>query len=165
MSPSPQPTTSGAWWALKSPNALVAVVVLATALLLVGGVVLAVVSSRQPEASFPAGSPQAAVAAYLRALQDGKLDDAYAMTAFAESEGAPVTRERFFAAADQWNRQPHRAALLRATVDGDRASVVVEVASFSPDVFGSADRTVQQTFALERRGGDWKITAPLYLAA
>lgn len=142
--------------------------------LLFAGVTVAIVVSRQPAATFPPGSPQATVAEYLRLLQNGQVDEAYALTAFEPGPipspyGAPygvrppMTREEFHQAFDAWSQTPHQVVLLRSTATGDRASVTVEIATFNPDVFGGGDRRNQQTFTLVRQNNAWRITGPSYL--
>jgi len=142
------------------------------AVLLLAGVAVAVIVSRQPAATFPPDSPQAAVADYLRLLQNGQVDEAYALTAFEPAPIpapygppylAPTTREGFHQAFDAWSQTPHQVVLLRSSVTGDRASVTVEIATFSPDVLGGGDRRSQQTFTLIRQDGAWRITGPSYL--
>ena len=136
------------------------------ALLILIGVTVTVIASRQAEATFPADSAPGTVATYLRLLQDGQIDDAYALTAFPDSrEGprSPATREGFHQQMDRWSQQPHRVLLVRSNTNGAQATVVVEVSTFIPDVFGASDRTIQQTFTLERRAGAWRITGPVYL--
>ena len=61
----------------------------AVAVLLIG-VVIAVAASRQPETTYPPGTPEATVADFVRLIEAGKLDEAYALT---DIEG--LTRERF----------------------------------------------------------------------
>jgi len=139
-----------------------AVVIAGTIALLVLGLIVAVIASRQPEASFPADSPQATVAAYLRYLQSGKVDDAFALTKF-DNDGPPLTASRFHQQMDRWNQTPHRVTLLKTDVQGDRATVVVEVASFSPDAFASTDHSSRQSFTLIWRDGAWVITGPQFL--
>ncbi len=137
----------------------------AAALLLLG-IVVAIVASRQPEATFPNGSPEAAVAAYVRLLQDGQVDDAYAKTAFAAPAGSPdksMTRERFQQEFAQWGQRPHRVTLIRSSVNGDQANVVVEIATFTTSLMGASDQTQQQTFTLTRQGAAWLITGPEFL--
>ena len=113
------------------------------------------------------------VADYLRLLQNGQVDEAYALTAFEPAPIpapygppylAPTTREGFHQAFDAWSQTPHQVVLLRSSVTGDRASVTVEVATFSPDVLGGGDRRSQQTFTLVRQNGAWRITGPSYLS-
>ena len=131
-----------------------------TLVLLVGGIVFALVAVRQPETTFPAGSPEAAVATYLRLLQNGQIDDAYAMTALPSPS---LTRAYFHEQFDRWSQTPHRVTLLRSNTTGNQASVVVDISTFSPDIFGGGDRSSQQTFMLVRQDGAWRITWPDYL--
>ena len=125
--------------------------------LLAAGVVVALVAVRQPETAYPAHSPQGTVATYLRLLQDGKVDTAYALVAM------DMDRERFHEQFDTWSQTPHRVTLLQAGTSGPDASVTVEIAAFSAGAFGASDRTSRQTFTLVRQGGAWRITGPEYL--
>ncbi len=133
-------------------------------LLLVVGMVVALIAARQPEASFPPNTPEATVTTYLRLLQNGQVDEAFAMTAL--EAGPPffenMTRERFHERFDAWSQSPHRVTLLRSSVSGDKASVTVEISTFRPDLFPAADRTAQQTFTLTQREGSWVITGPAF---
>ena len=125
--------------------------------LLAAGVVVALVAVRQPETAYPAHSPQGTVANYLRLLQDGRVDTAYALVAM------DVDRERFHEQFDSWGQTPHRVTLLQADTSGPEARVTVEIATFSAGPFGASDRTSRQTFTLVRQGGAWRITGPEYL--
>ena len=127
------------------------------AALLAAGVVVALVAVRQPETAYPAHSPQGTVATYLRLLQDGKVDTAYALV------DMDIDRERFHEQFDTWGQTPHRVTLLQADTNGPDASVTVEIATFSAGPFGASDRTSRQTFTLVRQGGAWRITGPEYL--
>ena len=127
------------------------------AALLAAGVVVALVAVRQPETAYPAHSPQGTVATYLRLLQDGKVDTAYALV------DMDIDRERFHEQFDSWSQRPHRVTLLQAATSGSDASVTVEIAAFSAGAFGASDRTSRQTFTLVRQGGAWRITGPEYL--
>ena len=127
------------------------------AALLAAGVVVALVAVRQPETAYPAHSPQGTVATYLRLLQDGKVDVAYALVAM------DMARQQFHQQFDTWGQTPHRVTLLQAGTSGSDASVTVEIAAFSPGAFGPSDRTSRQTFTLVRQGGAWRITGPEYL--
>jgi hypothetical protein len=128
--------------------------------LLVAGVLVAIVSSHRPATTFPADSPEAAVASYLRLLQDGQVDEAYMMTAFTQPT---ITREDYHQRFDSWSEQPHRVTLVRSSTAGDLATVTVETSTFRPGLFGADDSTVQQTVTLVRRQGNWLITGPGYL--
>jgi hypothetical protein len=132
--------------------------------LLALGIAIALVAAHRPEASYPPGSPQQAVATYLRLLQDGKVDQAYAMTAFREGpNGFRVPREQFNQMFGDWSSRSHRVTLLRASTKGSSATVQVEISAFSGNLFGGSDQTSRQTFTLSRRHGAWRITGPEYL--
>jgi hypothetical protein len=127
--------------------------------LLAAGVVVALVAVRQPETAYPAHSPQATVATYLRLLQNGKVDAAYALVATRRAgERFHMDRESFHAEFDTWSQTPHRVTLLKAGTSGPDASVTVEIATFSAGAFGATDQTCRQTFTLVRQGGAWRIT-------
>ena len=153
---------------MRVQRSLVILVGVVVALLL-AGVAFAVVASRRPETSFPPGSPEETVATYLRLLQDGRLEEAYALTAFEEPRDrhGPGTREGFVERFERWSETPHRVTLLRANAAGDGATVTVEISAFRPGgvggPFSAPESTAQQTFTLARRNGAWRITGPPYL--
>ncbi|MCL4508691.1 MAG: hypothetical protein M1296_04090 [Chloroflexi bacterium] len=136
------------------------------AVILVAGIVVALIAGRQPEATVAPDSPAGAVATYLRLLQRGQFDDAYAMTAFSSAAKGPayeMTHDGFVQQYSHWSEQPHRVTLIRATTTSDHANVVVEISTFEPGPFGPSDRSSQQIFTLERRDATWRITGPVYL--
>jgi hypothetical protein len=166
-------TRANRWASVVSLRPFQAVVA-GVVVLLLAGVTMTIIIARLPAATFPADSPQATVASYLRLLQSGQVDEAYALTAFEPTPapppygapypvGAPMTREAFHQAFDAWSQTPHQVVLLRSSVSGNNASVTVETATFSPDLFGGGDRRSQQTFTLVRQNGAWRITGPSYL--
>jgi hypothetical protein len=144
---------------VRIPRSMVVLLVGAVGLL-VAGVIVAIVSSNRPATTFPAGSPEATVATYLRLLQNGQVDEAYTMTAFTQPT---ITREDYHQRFEYWTQQPHRVTLLRTSTTGDQATVTVETSTFRPGLFEADDSTVQQTFTLVRRQGNWLITGPDYL--
>ena len=146
---------------MRIPRSL-AVLIGGTIALLVVGTIVAIAASRQQETTFPPDSPQGTVATYLRLLQNGQVDEAYTLTQF-EGVPYPRTREQYHQQFDHWSQTPHRVTLVRSSLTGDRASVVVEISTFSADVFGTSDRTSSQTFTLVNRAGAWRITGPSYI--
>jgi hypothetical protein len=127
--------------------------------LLAAGVVVALIAVRQPETAYPAHSPQATVATYLRLLQNGQVDTAYPLVAFSRRRGAwRWDREQFHQQFEYWGQTPHRVTLLQTGTSGSDATVTVEIAVFSADAFGASDQTCRQTFRLVRQGGAWRIT-------
>jgi hypothetical protein len=125
--------------------------------LLAAGVVVALVAVGQPETAYPAHSPQGTVATYLRLLQNGKVDAAYALVSM------DTDRSSFHQQFDTWSQTPHRVTLVQAGTSGRDASVTVDIAAFSAGAYGASDQTGRQTFTLVRRGGVWRITGPEYL--
>ena len=128
--------------------------------LLAAGVVVALIAVRQPETAYPAHSPQATVATYLRLLQKGQVDTAYPLVQWqpCKSHVFCMDREHFDQQFEYWGQTPHRVTLLQAGTSGSDATVTVEIAVFSADAFGASDQTCRQTFRLVRQGGAWRIT-------
>ena len=130
--------------------------------ILVLGIVVATLVVRQPEATFPPNSPEGTVAAYLRLLQDGRVDEAYDLTAFDDSPMV-MTRSRFHEQYDRWSARPHRVTLVRSSVRGNDATVVVDVTAFNSGLFNSSDTGTTTTVTLRRTGDAWRVTGPTYL--
>jgi hypothetical protein len=131
--------------------------------LLAAGVVVALVAVRQPETAYPAHSPQATVATFLRLLQNGQVDTAYPLVRWKpirSGQCCQMDREQFHQQFDTWSQTPHRVTLIQAGTSGPDASVTVEIATFSAGAFGASDQTCRQTFTLVRQGGAWRITGP-----
>lgn len=136
-----------------------AVVVAVAVALIISGAVLAVLTTRQPEASFTAGTPEATVADYLRLLQNGDLEGGFALTSM-HFGSRGMSLETFRNQNQHWSQTQHRVTLISSKTAGNQATVVVEVATFQPDAFGGGDRTTRQTFSLTRQDNAWRITAP-----
>ena len=126
-------------------------------LVLVGGVTS--YAARRGDTAYPAGSPEATLSAYLRLLQDGQVDRAYALV----SPAMGVTPPDFHQQYDTWGQQSHRVTLVRSTVAGGSASVTVDITTFSAGPFGASDDTSRQTFTLAHGRGGWRVTGPVYL--
>ena len=130
--------------------------------LLLAGVVVALLAARQPEARYAAHSPQATVATYFRLLQEGKVDQAYALTQF-EDPYRVISLSDFHQQYDSWSQASHRVTAVSATTSGGTASVTVDISVFSGGTFGASDRTHRATITLSRTGGTWYITGPQWL--
>jgi hypothetical protein len=135
------------------------------AALILVGVVVAIVAGRRQETVYPAGSPQQAVATYVRFLQNGQVDEAYAMTSLSDPMEGILQADRFHQIYDNWGQQSHRVTLVHAHVTRNTASITVEISTFHADEFGGSDATTRQTFTLVRRHGVWRITGPEYLSS
>lgn len=138
----------------RRPAVVVLVGVIAIAALLVA----AWSSGRRRTADLPAGSPQATVQAYLRAVSDSdrvaaraQLADGLAQQCLLESMTFPTV---------------DRAVLVTTTDRGDTATVVVNVTErWGSGLFDLNDATARQTFELVRTPAGWRIGTmpwPLY---
>lgn len=125
--------------------------------LLLAGVVVTLLVTGAPETVYPEDSPEGTVATYLRLLEDGEVEQAYALVSMR------IDREQFRQQFSNWSERSHRVTLVRSSTDGDSATVVVDVSTFSGGAFGASDQTSRHTFTLERRNGSWRITGPQYL--
>lgn len=159
------PETTQTVPAAKRVDRSLLVLIAGSLLLLVAGVAVTLAVTHRAETTYPAGSPPATVAAYLRLLQDGKVDQAARLTDFPIDAfpGGPMTRETFHQAFDGWSQRSHRVTLLRVDKRGTQASVRVEISSFSATPLGSSQDTSDQTFTLVHRHAGWRITGPPYL--
>ena len=131
----------------------------AVAVLLIG-VVIAVAASRQPETTYAPGTPEATIANFVRLIEAGKLDEAYALT---DIKG--LTRERFDEQFDPafTGDSSRRVTLVRTNVSGNNATVVVAISTFSDsDSLDVSEYTNRQTYRLKRENGRWLITGPSY---
>ena len=125
--------------------------------LLLAGVAVTLVVSRGPETTYPPDSPEGTVAGFLRLLEDGEVDQAYDLVAM------EIDRDQFRRQFSDWSERSRRVTLVRSSIDGDSATVVVDISTFSGGAFGASEYTNRHTFTLERRNGAWRITGPEYL--
>jgi len=134
-------------------------VIAAMAVLLAAAGVVASNAARQPDTSYPPGSPQATVSSYLHLLQDGQVDRAYALV----SPDMGVTAQDFHQQYDTWGQRSHRVTLVQFNTTSQSASVTVDIATFAAGPFGASDQTRRDTFTLAREDGKWRMTGPEYL--
>ncbi len=125
--------------------------------LLLAGVIVTLLVTGAPETVYPEDSPEGTVATYLRLLEDGEVEQAYALVSMR------IDREQFRQQFSNWSERSHRVTLVRSSTDGDSATVVVDISTFSGGAFGASDQTNRQTFTLRRQNGSWRITGPEYL--
>ncbi len=128
-----------------------------TIALLLAGVVVTLLVTRAPETVYPEDSPEGTVATYLRLLEDGEVEQAYALVSMR------IDREQFRQQFSYWSERAHRVTLVRSSMQGDSATVVVDISTFSGGAFGPSDQTRRQSFTLRRQNGSWRITSPEYL--
>lgn len=139
-----------------SPNRILATIVGALVAVVVA---VAVVAATRPPPELDVGTPQGIVQAYVRAVFDGEIAEA-AGHITAESECGVEDLERARAADSA------RVVLLDTRVDGDSASVEVEIVhSGGSGPFDGYEWSEETTFSLIRSGGTWQLTGepwPLY---
>jgi len=128
--------------------------------LLLAGVVVAIAASRQPEKTYPPGTPEAVVADFIRLVEAGKLDEAYELMAI-----PGLSRERFDEQVDPAyrNESSRRVTLIGSDVNGGNATVDVAISTLSyTDALDVSEYTNRQTYHLRRENGRWLITGPRY---
>jgi hypothetical protein len=126
------------------------------------GLILALFALRQPAKSYPKGSPEHAVAAYLEYLQQGNVDRAYSMTSFPPSGIPGDPRSNFHQQWDGWSARSHRVTVVHTSRFGNGASVTVDVEAFSGGPLGASDTSNRATFTLRHEHGSWRIGGPLF---
>ncbi len=104
--------------------------------LLVVGIVVTIVVAGHSETSYPPTSPQGTLASYLRLLQAGQVDRAYATVSMGMDLG------QFHQQYDSWSQRSHRVTVVQSsTTDDSTASVTVDISTFSGGTFGASDQT------------------------
>jgi hypothetical protein len=129
--------------------------------LLVVGALVAALATHQPEATYRPNTPEYTVATFYRLLQQGKVDQAYDMTApWAYSYfNGPA---EFHGQLDNWSQTSHRVTLVSTSSNADHASVTVDISALSSSPLGPIDQTCRKTITLERHDGTWQITGPTW---
>ena len=125
-------------------------------LLLIASVVAAVL---QKEADFAPGSPEAAVQAYLRALEEDDFQAAHHAL-------SPELRERcsiedMFGGRDPhvWRSSDRRITLEEVRTLGDTTFVEIRIAGFrNGGLFGPSEYDFDESFALRQFDGEWKLS-------
>ena len=121
-------------------------------LVLLAGLIVTLLVVREPEAAYAPNSPQSTVASFLRQLEQGEVDSAYALTTTA------TDRQSFQQQFGAWHSTSHRVALMQTTTNGNIASVTVRIRHFSAGAIGLPEESSEATFTLERQGGTWRIS-------
>lgn len=136
------------WW-LIGGGAFVGV-------LLVVSIVLALMRS---EAEFPAGSPEAAVQTYLRALQDDDFTTAHSL--FSTDLRAECSLDDFVGGSVYYKREiANQRVVLESTADlNDSVVVTTRVSQVSDSgPFGVSEYSSSQVFTLRQEDGGWRFT-------
>ena len=129
-------------------------------------IVLVVVAGDRPPASFPPGSPQAAMQDYLAAWEAEDYPAAYAFFSARAKDRVPL--EEFRRAAEEQRRYGYpaegrrRVFIDRVSENGDRADVHLTVEEFSGQ--GGLGANVYRStriVPMVREEGSWKSDEPL----
>jgi hypothetical protein len=138
------------------PNRVLAIVVGSIALL---ALVAAVLAATRPEPEFDPATPEGTVQGYLRAVFEE--DEDQALTYLAADTECDRNDFRGVIPSDS-----ARVVLLSAAVDGDEATVTVEIFyAGGNDPFDTYEWSEEQAFELDREGDRWVLVDepwPLY---
>ena len=125
------------------------------AALVVGGVVVALVTSREVEL-LSADSPEGVVQRYLLALEDEEYEEAYGYLSSALQRDC--TYVDFVRGASSRGVRDGRVTLEDTQTFDDSALVRARVTEFQPDLpFGSSEYSYDRTFELELEEGQWRL--------
>ena len=127
----------------------------ALGILIVASIVAAVL---QNEAEFAPGSPEAAVQAYLRALDEDDIRAAYDAFSPELREGCSV-EDIFGDDSDWWRMDEKRITFEGARTLDETTFVTVRISELSGGgLFGPSEYSFEENFALKRFDGDWKFS-------
>jgi hypothetical protein len=129
---------------------------LAIAVAIITAIVVAV--SRQDEV-YPAGSPEAAFQAYLRAWDEG--DTEAALAAFSERARKRVSTWEFRQAQGWADEEAARIWIDDVTERDGRVTLRLAIETVYGGLFGSERYTEHTRVTLVREDGGWKIDTPL----
>ncbi|MGC5584984.1 nuclear transport factor 2 family protein [Ornithinimicrobium sp. W1679] len=127
------------------------VLAIAVAVLVLLAVVAGVLSANRPRAELPEGSPEAVVQQYVTDVFARDLD---AAAAHLDPDGECTVEDLEMAFLERDAR-----VVLRSTdVDGDSATVRIELVHTDSAPFGGSEWTQEEVFRLADPGGGWVIT-------
>ncbi|MDC5697244.1 hypothetical protein OO014_08235 [Intrasporangium calvum] len=136
------------------------ILAIALAGIVVLAVVAALVSRGRPSARLDAGSPEAAVQAYVDAALDGRADEAARwLDPAGDCDVGDLDR------AGTSGMSATRVVLVDSTQNADSATVRVDLVFGSGGPFETSEYREPQSYRLVRSSGDWRITGvpwPLY---
>jgi hypothetical protein len=139
-----------------------AAIVLGIIVLLVGSVAVVLVAGNRPPAVYPAGSPEAAVQAYLQAWEARDLDAAWASFSMAARSG--TTQDDYRRQAQdyrQWAEPPagpsRRVFIDRTTVSGDRASLELTIEETWIQGLSVSRNRYGRTLTMVQEDGAWRF--------
>jgi len=131
------------------------VAAVALVLLLVASVIVAALESEEP---FEAGTPEAAVQDFLRAVEEDELETAYGLLSAELRE--ECSAEQVFSVSFGYRHQfdQNRITLEQTSEVGGSTLVTVRVASFQRDgPFGGSENSFLQRYALRRMDDQWQF--------
>lgn len=130
------------------------------AIVIVAVAVGAVLTIEQQDAEYPAGSPEAAFQAYLRAWESGDADLAWAALSTRAQEQIPLDR---FRSANARQPDDARSIWIDEVIRHDeRVVLLLAVESLSEDGLLRRDRVRESArMTLVREDDDWKIDSPI----
>ncbi len=116
-------------------------------------VVALIVGATRDRARFEAGTPEATVQAFLRAVVDNRRQDATEQLTEEFRERCPASR------SGQYYPRISRVVLVNAFAEGDEATVEVAITeSFGAGLFDTNESTVNATLVLARTAEGWRIS-------
>jgi len=142
------------------------VATVALALLLVASVIVAVLEREEP---FEAGTAEAAVQDFLRAVEDDELDTVYGFLSAQLREECSV--EQMFASPFRYRTQfdQNRITLEQTNEGGGATFVTIRISSFEGSgPFGSSESSYLEQYALKRAEDRWQFVQfpwPLFRCA
>jgi len=134
--------------------------------IVIAAIVLVVVAGGRPAASFPPGSPQAAMQDYLAAWEAEDYPAAYAFFSAEVKAGVPLEQYRRVAEDQRQYGYPADASrsvfIDRVSEKGDRADVHLTVEEFSSGGgLGANVYRSTRVIRMVREDGSWNIDEPL----
>ena len=148
---------------MKSSSRGLLIFGVAIGVLVIVAIVLVLTVAKPGETSLlPEDAPGGTVQRYFLALEDGKYLTAYSYLSPPADE--KLTYEKWHPSVSSGEKPAWQVTLGEAVVEGDEATVDVEVKVFRPgDPFDNPVDTYHITFFLKQEGTSWKITSPTYL--
>jgi hypothetical protein len=131
------------------------------ALLLVATVAIVLLAGNRPPQTYPAGSPEAALQAYLQAWEARDLDRAWEF--FSTSARGSVTLDEYRRQARDYPDMagaggPSRRVFIdQTTVTGDRAELQLTIEETYIQGLGVGRNRYSQRLAMVRESGQWRL--------
>ncbi len=135
-------------WSIVAGGALV--------LLLAASVIVALLESEEP---FEAGTPEAGVQDYLRAVEEDEFEEAYRVLSAELKQDCPIDVFAGGTVPTRINLRDDRVTLVKTTTVGDTMFVTVRVTQFHGDApLSTSESSFEQRFSLRQEEGEWRFT-------